>query len=142
MAVNPATWVVDKSVLARLGRSEVRQVVLPHIQAGRLAIAIVTELEVGFSARSTKDYRITRQTLLDYLLPILISPRAEQRAREVQAALVRRSHHRAVSVPDLLVAAVAEVEDLSVLHYDSDFDLISSITGQPTEWVVPRGTVA
>lgn len=139
--MNPATWLIDKSVLARLGRPEVRQVVLPHIRAGRIAVAVVTELEVGFSARSTKDYKTTRQTLLDYLLPALISPRAEQRAREVQATLVRRAHHRAVSVPDLLVAAVGEVEHLSVLHYDSDFELISSITGQPTEWVVPRGSI-
>jgi hypothetical protein len=28
-----------------------------------------------------------------------------------------------------------------VLHYDSDYDLIAKITGQPARWVVPRGTV-
>jgi len=28
-----------------------------------------------------------------------------------------------------------------VLHYDADFDLIAEITGQPCEWVVPRGTI-
>ena len=141
MAVSPATWLIDKSVLARLGHQQVRDIVLPRIQAGRTGIAIVTELEVGFSARSTRDYNTTRRTLIDYLLPVLVSPRAEQRAREVQAALVRRAHHRAVSVPDLLVAAIAETERLSVLHYDSDFDLIATITAQPTEWVVPRGTI-
>jgi len=141
MAVSPATWLVDKSVLARLGRPEVREVVLPHVQAGRIAITIVTELEVGFSARSTKGYATTRRTLLDYLVPILVAPRAEQRAREVQAALVRRRQHRTVSIPDLLVAAIAEVEQLSVLHYDADFELVASITGQPTEWVVPRGSI-
>lgn len=53
MAVSPASWLVDKSVLARLARPEVREVVLPQVQAGRIAITIVTELEVGFSARST-----------------------------------------------------------------------------------------
>jgi predicted nucleic acid-binding protein len=141
MAVSPASWLVDKSVLARLGRPEVRQVVLPRVQAGRLAITIVTELEVGFSARSATDYATTRRALLDYLVPILVSPRAEQRAREVQAELVRRGQHRAVSIPDLLVAAVAEVEGLSVLHYDADFELVAGITGQPAEWVVPRGSV-
>jgi predicted nucleic acid-binding protein len=141
MAVSPAIWLVDKSVLARLARPEVREVVLPHVQTGRIAISIVTELEVGFSARSTKDSTTTRRTLLDYLVPILVTPRAEQRAREVQAALVRRGQHRAVSIPDLLVAAIAEVEQLSVLHYDADFELVSSITGQPTEWVVPRGSI-
>jgi predicted nucleic acid-binding protein len=115
--------------------------VLPHVQAGRAAISIVTGLEVGFSARSTKDYTTTRRTLLDYLVPILVTPRAEQRAREVQAALVRRRQHRTVSIPDLLVAAVAEVEQLPVLHYDADFELVSTSTGQPTEWVVPRGSI-
>jgi hypothetical protein len=59
----------------------------------------------------------------------------------VQAALVGRGQHRAVSIPDLLVAAVAEVEQLSVLHYDADFESVASITGQPTEWVVPRGSI-
>jgi predicted nucleic acid-binding protein len=141
MAVSPATWLVDKSVLARLARPEVREVVLPRIQAGRIAISIVTELEIGYSARSVDDYLTARRTLVDYLVPILIAPRAERRAREVQAELVRRGQHRAASIPDLLMAAAAEVEQLSVLHYDADFELIASITGQPTEWVVPRGSV-
>jgi predicted nucleic acid-binding protein len=141
MAVSPATWLIDKSVLARLARPEVRQAVLPRVRAGQVAVSIVTELEVGFSARSTSDYETTRRTLLDYLVPVLVSPRAEQRAREVQAALVRRGQHRAVSIPDLLVAAVAEVEQLAVLHYDGDFDLIANVTGQPVTWVVPRGSV-
>jgi len=39
------------------------------------------------------------------------------------------------------LAAAAEVEQLSVLHYDADFELIATITGQPTEWVVPRGSI-
>jgi len=78
---------------------------------------------------------------VDYLVPILIAPRAEQRAREVQAGLVRRGQHRAASIPDLLLAAAAEVEQLSVLHYDADFELIATIAGQPTEWVVPRGSI-
>jgi predicted nucleic acid-binding protein len=141
MALSPATWLIDKSVLARLGRPEVRQVVLPRVRAGQVAVSIVTELEVGYSARSTSDYETTRRTVLDYLNPVLVSPRAEQRAREVQAALVRRGQHRAVSIPDLLVAAVAEMEQLAVLHYDGDFDLIANVTSQPVTWVVPRGSV-
>jgi predicted nucleic acid-binding protein len=141
MAVSPATWLVDKSVLARLASPEVRRVVLPRVQAGSIAVSIVTELEIGFSARSVDDYITTRRTLVDHLLPALLAPRAEQRAREVQAELVRRGQHRAASIPDLLLAATAEVEQLSVLHYDADFELIASITGQPTEWIVPRGSI-
>ncbi len=48
---------------------------------------------------------------------------------------------RAVGLPDLLIAAVAERESVTVLHYDSDYDFIAQITGQPMQWVVPHGTV-
>ena len=66
---------------------------------------------------------------------------SEARAREVQRWLIERGHHRAVGVPDLLIAATAEIEQLTVLHYDADFDLIAEITGQACEWVVPQGTL-
>jgi hypothetical protein len=45
-----------------------------------------------------------------------------------------------VSIPDLIVAATAERYSLIVLHYDADYDRIAGLTGQRTEWVVPRGT--
>jgi hypothetical protein len=45
------------------------------------------------------------------------------------------------SFPDLLIAATAEIEGLTVLHYDADFDLIAEITGQAWEWVVRKGTI-
>lgn len=28
-----------------------------------------------------------------------------------------------------------------VLHYDGDYELIAQVTGQPVQWVVPRGTI-
>lgn len=55
--------------------------------------------------------------------------------------LARRGHHRGASIPDLLIAAIAERTGLTVLHYDRDFDLIAAATGQRMEWVVPRGSV-
>ena len=63
-----------------------------------------------------------------------------QRAIEVQELLAQRSQHRSVSIPDLLVAATAERNALTVLHYDGDYERIAEITGQPAEWIVPRGT--
>jgi hypothetical protein len=48
---------------------------------------------------------------------------------------------RSAGLPDLLIAAVAERERVTILHYDSDYDLIMEVTGQPAQWVVPRGTV-
>jgi len=59
--------------------------------------------------------------------------RTEQRAVEVQGLLTDRGQHRAPSIPDLLVAAVAELAGLTVLHLDKDFELIAELTGQPVE---------
>lgn len=56
--------------------------------------------------------------------------------------LAERSQHRAVPLPDLLVAACAEQAELAVLHYDADFERIAKLTGQRTQWIVPRGSVA
>ena len=141
MGVTPARWLLDNSALSRLDRAEVAGILTPRMDSGLVAVSIVTELEVGYSARSTADYRDTRRSILDRLLPINIPSRAESRAREVQAALVERGRHRAVGIPDLLIAATAEIEGLMVLHYDADFDLIAEVTGQPSEWIVPRGTI-
>jgi predicted nucleic acid-binding protein len=63
-----------------------------------------------------------------------------QRARQVQRMLAAISQ-RGRKVPDLLVAAAAEEAGYTVLHYDADFDLIASVTGQPCQWVVQPGTV-
>ena len=62
-----------------------------------------------------------------------LTPAIEDRAVEVQTMLAHRGQHRAASVPDLLIAAAAELASLTVLHVDSDFELIAEITGQPEE---------
>lgn len=58
------------------------------------------------------------------------------RAAEVQSLLVERGNWRTLSVADLIIAAVAERDHATVLHYD----MIAAVTGQPTKWVVPAGT--
>lgn len=136
----PAHWLVDKSAL-RPHVPAFADVLIPRIAAGRVAICLVTELEVGFSARSTKHFECTREDVIGPLVPVGMPYRAEDRAREIQAELVARGQHRAVGVPDLMVAAIADIEGLTVLHYDADFDIVAAITGQPTEWVVEPGTV-
>ena len=63
------------------------------------------------------------------------------RAIEVMDDLARTGRHQAVGIPELLIAAVAEREQLTVMHYDADFDFVAAVTGQSMQWVVPRGTV-
>ncbi len=134
-----AHWLVDKSAL-RPHVPAFADALVPRVAAGRVGVCLVTELEVGYSARSKRDFERIRHDLLTHLVPIPTPTRAEEHARWIQAELVARGQHRAVAIPDLLVAALADVEGLTVLHYDRDFDVIADITGQPTEWVVPAGT--
>jgi hypothetical protein len=131
---------VDKSAL-RPQVPAFADVLIPRIAAGRVAVCLVTELEVGYSARSTKDFERTRDDVIGPLIPVGMPYRAEDRAREIQAELVARGQHRAVAIPDVLVAAIADVEGLTVLHYDGDFDIVAEVTGQPMEWIVSPGTV-
>lgn len=110
-------------MLARVDVAAVADAVLPRVQAGQVGVALVTELEVGDSARSSPDDNATRQDLLDLLIPVTMPLRAEERARELQRDLVTRGQHRGVSVPDLVLAAVADIEELIIPHFDADVHL-------------------
>lgn len=132
-------WLIDKSALARATKPGVSRVLTPRIDSGLISVSVVTELEVGFSARYTSDHDAILG-LLDRLVRIVLPIRAEQLARDIQRQLVERGQHRAVGFADLLVAAAAKESGLTVLHYDRDFDIVASVTGQPCEWVVPAGT--
>ncbi len=127
-------WLIDKSALGRLAGSADAHEWTVRIERGLVRIATVTRLEVGFSARSAKSLRdgASRPPLssmpVEYLTPVI-----EDRAVAVQTLLAARGQHRAPSVPDLLIAATAELAGLTVLHVDKDFELIAAITGQPTE---------
>jgi hypothetical protein len=131
------TWLIDKSALGRLAHSPDAPEWASRIQRGLVRISTVTRLEVGFSARSAEDLRtgVARPPLarmpVEYLTPAM-----EDRAVEVQLVLAERGQHRAASIPDLLVAATAEVGQLTVLHLDQDFDLIAQVTGQSIERLV------
>lgn len=127
-------WLVDKSALVRLGDSPDADVWAERIERGLVRITTVTRLEVGYSARSGRDARslLTRPPLsampVEYLTPAI-----EDRAVQVQLLLAGQGQHRAPSIPDLLIAAAAELAGLTVLHADKDFDLVAGVTGQPVE---------
>jgi predicted nucleic acid-binding protein len=131
---------IDTSVLKRLGKPEVRSVVEPLAVTGRLGRASICDLEVGFSARNAEEWD---QLIADLGAFDVVDTTAThmRRALQVQRLLAQRSQ-RGRKIPDLLVAAAAEEMNVSVLHYDGDFDLIAAVTGQICEWVVPPGSVA
>lgn len=91
-------------------------------------------LEVGYSARDVRDLDVGLRGPPVGSMPIeYATPIAEDRAVAVLTSLVERGHHRAPSIPDLIVAAIAESAGLVVLHDDKDFDLIAAVTGQPVQ---------
>lgn len=101
----------------------------------------MTDLEQLFSARSGAEHRERRNQVELRYVRVSIDRRTFDRAIEVQGLLAERGQHRGANVPDLVVAAAAERAGLTVPHYDADFDLIATVTDQPVEWVVPRGSV-
>ena len=128
------TWLIDKSALTRLAISPDAAEWATRIEHGLVRITTVTRLEVGYSARSGTDLRtgFARPQLSS--MPVeYMTPATEDRAVEVLTLLADRGQHRAPSVPDLIIAATAELAGLTVLHLDKDFDVIAAITGQPVE---------
>lgn len=127
-------WLIDKSALARLAASTDAPAWAERIDRGLVCISTVTRLEVGSSARNGEELRDdwSRPPLAS--MPVqYLTPAIEDRAVEIQALLADRGQHRAPSVPDVLIAATAELAELTILHVDRDFELIAEITGQPLE---------
>lgn len=129
-----AGWLIDKSAFVRIGQSSDVDVWVERMGRGLVRASTITLLELGFSARSSQDWHDGMREGLAAKLPVeSLTPRMEQRALEVQGLLAGRGQHRAASIPDLIVAATAELADLVVLHVDKDFDLIAGCTGQQVE---------
>jgi predicted nucleic acid-binding protein len=127
-------WLIDKSALIRLASSPEAADWAARIERGLIRIATVTRLEVGYSARSGTDLRAGLLGPPLSAMPVEYqTPATEDRAVEVVALLADRGQHRAPSIPDLIVAATAELSGLTVLHLDKDFEIIAAITGQPLE---------
>lgn len=128
------TWLIDKSAIARLHLASDAAEWASRIERGLVRISTVTRLEVGFSARSATDHRSLLAGPPIASMPVEhLTPRIEDRAVELQSVLAERGQHRAPSIPDLLIAATAELAELTVLHVDKDFELIGELTGQPLE---------
>lgn len=131
---HPRRWLIDKSALVRLSESPDASDWIARIDRGLVRITTVTILEVGFSARSAADLQAKLHRPPVSAMPVEnMTPRGEARAVEVQELLAGTGHHRAPSIPDLMIAATAELAGLSLLHVDKDFELIAELTRQPAE---------
>ncbi len=133
------THLADTRVLTRLKSPSVRAVLQPLVERGVVGRAAISDLEVGYSARSVDEWDALA-TALDVMDLVPISAPHFSRARHVQRLLAEKGL-RGRKVPDLLIAAAAEERGLTVLHYDADFDHIAMVTRQRIEWIVAKGSV-
>jgi predicted nucleic acid-binding protein len=128
------TWLIDKSALVRLAASPDAAEWAGRIERGQVRVTTVTRLEAGYSARSGPELRAgLRQPPLSSMPVEYLTPAIEDRAVDVLTLLADRGQHRAPSIPDLIIAATAELAGLTVLHLDKDFEVIAQVTGQPVE---------
>ena len=134
-----AAYLADTSAFARLDKPRVAAAISPLVAEGRVALCSPVAFELGFSARSAADHDAVMSNI-DAFESVPTTEGDHRRALELQRMLADRGQHRTLSLVDALVAAIAESRGLTVLHYDADFDVVSELTGQPTQWIVERGS--
>ena len=133
-------YLADTSAWHRAALPEVAAAWEQRLATHSLATCALLRLEILYSARSAKDYQLLAAELTAlHQLPCGAEELA--RALEVQQALSRRGglRHRSVKIPDLVIAASAELAGAVLWHYDEDYDRVAEVTGQPSEWIAPRG---
>ncbi len=131
-------YLLDTSVLTRLRSTSIVHRIT-ELDGSGLARTSMTDLEIGFSASNGAEWDRLLGALGTFRL-MDVHHHHFDRARQVQRRLADAGM-KGRKVPDLLIAAVAEAASLTLLHYDADFDHIAAVTGQPTEWIVERGSI-
>ncbi len=136
------TLLADTSAWHRAAHPDVTDRWRQAMLDDRLAVCDPVRLELLYSTRTPSEYA-ARSADLDTLRQIEAGAAVFRRALEVQRALGERAalHHRSVKLVDLLIGAAAELGGAAVWHYDEDYDRIAVVTGQPTAWIAPRGTL-
>ena len=133
--MSPALYVIDTSGLFRIFQDKLRQAWSDELVSGVIATCPLVDLEFLYSARSLAD-RLEKQRLLrDLFRWVPMSKRSWERAGEVQQQMTEVGTHRSAGPADLLIAATAEHERLTVLCGDRDYQAIAAVTRQPVRLV-------
>jgi len=128
--MSPALYLIDTSGLFRILQDKLRDAWSEQLAAGLVATCPLVELEFLYSARSLADRRQKRRLMETVFGWVPMTDGAYERADEVQQQLTEAGKHRSAGPVDLLIAATAERQRLTVLCDDRDFEVVASITGQ------------
>jgi predicted nucleic acid-binding protein len=136
-----AIYLADTSIYVLQGRHpQVRRRFETLLIEGRLAACQMTALEYLNNAPDPKGYEILHSALRGQRW-LDVTVEAMDRAMQVHRAMAKTSQHRHFRLPDLIIAATAELHHATVLHYDADYDRIATVTGQSVEWIAPKGSL-
>jgi predicted nucleic acid-binding protein len=136
-----ARFLIDTSAAARMANPAVAQRLAPLIEGGVVATTASLDAEALYSARGPAEYE---QLWNDRHLAYEYLPTNDEHwqvALNAQRELARTGRHRSVGVHDLLTAALVAAHNLSVVHYDSDFETAATVLAFEHRWVLPRGTL-
>ena len=136
-----ARYLIDTSAAARMRHPEVSRRLRPLIEGGVVATTASLDAEALYSARGPAEYEqlwADRRAAYEYLPT---NDEHWQTALGAQRALARTGQHRAVGMADLLTAALAAAHQLTVVHYDADFETAATVLAFQHRWVLPRGSV-
>jgi predicted nucleic acid-binding protein len=111
-------------------------------RTGLIGTCAMVTLELLQSARNGGEFD-QRRRQMGRLPQYDVAEGEWTRAIDVYRELAHQggAHQRSVGHADLLIAAAAESAGVELLHYDEDFDRIAVVTGQPTCWIAPRGSL-
>lgn len=132
----------DTSVWVRKSKPEIERWFSESVRGGAIAVCDMVALELLHAARNGTEFRQLEQAL-EALRWLSIEAADWTRARDVYRSLADQGggFQRSVKHPELVIAACAERAGVGVVHYDADYDVIASVTGQAVRWAAPRGSL-
>lgn len=137
-----ARYLIDTSAAARMTHPEVADRLAPLIESGLIATTAQLDAEALYSARTVADYA---QLWSDRRLAYEYLPTNDehwQSALNAQRSLAGTGRHRAVGMSDLLIATLANAHDVTLLHYDADFEIAAEVLPFQHRWVLERGSIS
>jgi predicted nucleic acid-binding protein len=111
-----------------------------RLLADEIATCQIVVMELLWTTQEPAEFNELRLDL-QALPQVAVTSKVWERATDVWRELTGLGRHRQAKIPDLLVAAAAELAGIAVCHYDADFDVIASVTGQPVRAIAPLGSL-
>ncbi len=142
LAARHAAFLFASALVLGVRQADARSWLREALSRDEAAICDQVALEVLMGARNADDFQRLEESLRA-MRWLRVEPADWDAALAVQRALAEHGpgHQRSVRIPDLLIAAVGARHVVPVVHYDEGYDRIAAITGQPTRWILPRGSV-